>query len=84
MLAAITYDFASPAAIGRSVNTAMAYYEREYASDARPVPARTAELANGDARESDVREQYKAGKLPPALFAAWLAELGSWRKCVPP
>ncbi len=75
VLAAITYDFASPAAIERAIDTAMAYYEREYAGDARSVPVRSAELANVDARERDVREQYKTGKLTPAVFSAWLAEL---------
>ena len=81
MLVAITYDFASPAAIEHAVNTAMAYYEREYAHFARPVAASTAELANVDARESELREQYKFGKLPPAVFTAWLAKLLNTLQC---
>ena len=41
----------------------------------RAIRAGTAELVNLDERETDVREQYKTGKLPPYVFTAWLTEL---------
>jgi site-specific DNA recombinase len=75
VLSAITYDFASPAAIERAVNTAMDCYEREHAHITQSVPAKSVSLADIDARESQVREEYKAGKLPSVVFTAWLAEL---------
>jgi hypothetical protein len=82
VLRAIEYDFASPSAIDHAVNTAMKCYECEHAHAAQPIAPKSVELAQIDAREADVREQYKAGKLPPAVFAAWLDELQNARLAV--
>lgn len=82
VLHAIEYDFASPSAIEHAVSTAMTSYEREYAHAARPTPSKSVELAELDAREADVRAQYKAGKLPPTVLTAWLAELETARLAV--
>jgi len=82
ILEAIAYDFASPAAVERAVNTAMSYYEKEHAQRARALPARSEELAEIDAREAHVREQYKLGKLPSVVFTAWLGELEKERSAL--
>ena len=82
VLHAIEYDFASPSAIEHAVSTAMTSYEREYAHAGRPTTPKSVELAELDAREADVRAQYKAGKLPPTVLTAWLAELESARLAV--
>ncbi len=43
-------------------------------------PVLSATRADIDARESDVREQFKAGKLPPAVFKCWIAEFAKERE----
>ena len=60
----------------------MTTYEREYAHTAPSTRPKSVELAELDAREADVRAQYKAGKLPPAVLTAWLAELENARLTV--
>ena len=48
-----------------------------------PAPPETAAaLADIGARESDIRDQFKAGKLPPAVFKTWLAEFAREREAL--
>ena len=60
----------------------MTSYEREHAQVTQPTTPRSNELSELDAREAEVRAQYKAGKLPPSVLTAWLAELESARLAV--
>jgi hypothetical protein len=61
----------SPEAFDRAAELAMEYLNQQSADP--PVPAKvSAALADIDARESDVREQFKGSQLPPAVFKSWL------------
>jgi len=39
-------------------------------------------MSDIDARESDIRDQFKPGKLPPAVFKTWLAEFAREREAL--
>ena len=44
------------------------------------MPAWSAALAEINAREADVKVQFKTGRLPAAVFKTWLAELAKERE----
>jgi site-specific DNA recombinase len=79
VLEALEVDFLSPAALHRAADMAMEYFEKQQRAETQTVPALSAALAEIHAREADVREQFKEGKLPAAVFKTWLAELAKQR-----
>jgi hypothetical protein len=72
-------DLLSPESFHRAADLAMEYFDKQQRAEAPTAPALSAALADLNARETDVREQFKAGKLPPAVFKTWLAELARER-----
>ena len=62
-----------------AADLAMEYFDKQQEAGAPTAPALSAAVADIDAREADVREQFKAGKLPPTVFKTWLAELATER-----
>jgi hypothetical protein len=70
VLAALEIDFLSSAALQR----AMEFFDKQQGAEAPAAPELSAALAEIYKRESDIREQFKAGKLPAAVFKSWLAE----------
>jgi DNA invertase Pin-like site-specific DNA recombinase len=79
VLAALEMDLLSPAALERATDLAMEYFDRLY-KVARPASHTSRELLAIAARETEIREQFKAGKLPPAVFKTWLEELAKERR----
>jgi hypothetical protein len=82
MMGALQFNFASPVGMERAVSTAMAYYEQQACSTEGGSPAKSVRLAEIEAQEVDVREQYKSGRLPLAVFKTWLAELTQQREAL--
>lgn len=61
----------------------MDYLNKQQNPQPSPAPPETAAaLADIDARESDIRDQFKAGKLPPSVFKTWLAEFAREREAL--
>jgi hypothetical protein len=50
--------------------------------DAPKIRAVSAALAEINARESDIREQFNAGKIPGPVFKSWLAEFVKQRDAI--
>jgi hypothetical protein len=75
-------DCLSPEALDRAADLAMEYLDKQQSVAAPTPPAISAAQADIDARESDVREQFKAGKLPPGVFKSWLAEFAREREAL--
>ncbi len=73
VLEKLEIDFLSPEVLNRAADLAMEYLNKHQSAEPPAPPEISAALADIDARESDVREQFKAGKLPPAVFKSWLA-----------
>jgi hypothetical protein len=75
VLEKLELDCLSPEALNRAADLAMDYLNKQQNPQPPPAPPETAAaLADIDARESDIRDQFKAGKLPPSVFKTWLAE----------
>jgi len=81
VLEALEMDFLSPVALERATDLAMEYFEKLH-KIARPAEHASSELLAIAAREAEVREQFKAGKLPSAVFKTWLAELAKERRAL--
>src|SRR3569833_2335053 len=61
----------------------MEYLNKQRSAAEPPAPSETAAaLSDVDARESDIRDQFKAGKLPPSVFKTWLAEFAREREAL--
>jgi hypothetical protein len=75
VLEKLELDCLSPEALNRAADLAMDYLNKQQNPQPPPAPPETAAaLADIDARESGIRDQFKAGKLPPSVFKTWLAE----------
>ncbi len=59
---------------------AMEYFDKQQNAEPPTAPAVSAALAEINEREGDIREQFKAGKLPAAVFKSWLAEFTKERE----
>jgi site-specific DNA recombinase len=79
VLDVLEIDFLSPEALRRAADMAMDYFEKQQSAQAQPPTALVDALAEIDARETEVRAQFKAGALPPAVFKCWLTEFGKER-----
>jgi DNA invertase Pin-like site-specific DNA recombinase len=82
VLAALELDFLSPVALQRATDLAMEYFEKQHANETRAAPAVSTALAEIDKRETEVREQFKAGKLPAPVFKSWIAEFAKEREAL--
>ena len=71
VLEKLELDCLNPEALNRAADLAMDYLNKQQSAE---PPAITAAQADIDTRESDIRHQFKAGKLPPAVFKTWLAD----------
>ena len=80
VLEALELDFLSPAALHRAADLAMEFFDKQQTADPQTMPAWSAALAEINAREADVKEQFKTGRLPAAVFKTWLAELARERE----
>jgi hypothetical protein len=80
VLAALDLDFLSPVALQRATDLAMEYFEKQQSVETQAAPAVSAALAEIDKRETDVRDQFKAGKLPAPVFKSWIAEFAKERE----
>ena len=58
----------------------MEFFDKQQTADPQTMPAWSAALAEINAREADVKEQFKTGKLPAVVFKTWLAELARERE----
>jgi len=58
----------------------MEYFDKQQNAEPPTAPAVSAALAEINEREGDIREQFKAGKLPAAVFKSWLAEFTKERE----
>ena len=74
VLESLEMDFLSPDALHRAADLAMEYINKQQSTEPPTLLAQSAALADIDAREAEIREQFKAGKLPAAVFKTWLAE----------
>ncbi len=81
VLEALEMDLLGPAALERATNLAMEYFDKLY-KIARPTGYASSELLAIAGRETEIREQFKAGKLPPAVFKTWLDELAKERRAL--
>ena len=81
VLEALEMDLLSPVALERATDLAMEYFDKLY-KVARPAGHASSELSAIAARETEIREQFKAGKLPPAVFRTWLDELAKERRAL--
>jgi site-specific DNA recombinase len=82
VLAALELDFLSPVALQRATDLAMDYFDKQRSTEAKAAPAVSAALAEIEKRETDVREQFKAGKLPAPVFKSWIAEFAKEREAL--
>jgi hypothetical protein len=64
VLEALEIDFLSPEALHRAADLAMDYLDKQQSIEPPKAPALSAALTAINTRESDVREQFKAGNLP--------------------
>lgn len=62
VLEALEPDFLSPAALDRAADLAMEYFNKVLTADTPAAPALSAALAEINVRETEIREQFKAGK----------------------
>ena len=79
VLEALELDFLSHAALYRAAALATEFFDKQQTVDPRTMPAWSAARAEINAREADVKDQFKAGRLPAAVFKTWLAELAKER-----
>jgi len=79
VLEALELGFLSPTALHRAADLAMEYFDKQQNAETRTSPELSAALAEINAREADVREQFKTGKLPGAVFKSWIAEFAKER-----
>jgi hypothetical protein len=82
VLAALELDFLSPAALQRATDLAMEYFEKQQRTESQPALPVSAALAEIDKRETEVRDQFKAGKLPPLVFKSWIDEFAKEREAL--
>jgi hypothetical protein len=82
VLGKVELDCLSPEALNRAADLAMEYLNKQQNAEAPTTPAITAAQADIDAREADIRDQFKAGKLPPAVFKTWHAEFAIEREAL--
>lgn len=82
VLAALELDFLSPAALQRATDLAMEYFEKQQRTEADAAPPVSATLAEIDKRETEVREQFKAGKLPQPVLKSWITESAKEREAL--
>jgi hypothetical protein len=67
---------------GRAADLAMDYFDKQQSNEPPKIPAVSAALAEINARESDIREQFNAGKMPGPVFKSWLAEFAKEREAI--
>jgi len=80
---ALKIDFLSEENLAKAAEIASTHFEQmQRASTETDTPEISRSLVELAARESDVREQFKAGKLPVAVFKTWLSELENERKSI--
>jgi hypothetical protein len=82
VLAALELDLLSPAAIQHATNLAMEYFDKQRKAEPEAAPALSTALAEIDKRESEVREQFKSGKLPASVFKSWIGEFTKEREAL--
>jgi site-specific DNA recombinase len=82
VLEALEIDFLSPESLHRAADLAMDYFDKQQSTEPTKIPAVSAALAEINARESDIREQFNAGKIPGAVLKSWLAEFAKERDAV--
>ena len=58
----------------------MEFFDKQQTAETRAMPAWSAALAEINAHEADVKEQFKTGRLPAVVFKTWLAELARERE----
>jgi site-specific DNA recombinase len=79
VLRALELDLLNPKSLHQAADLAMEYFDKQEVAELPTAPEFSAALADINAREADVREQFKAGKLPPTVFKTWLEELARER-----
>lgn len=72
----------SPAAIEHAANLAQEYFDKQRKAEPELAPALSAALAEIEKRESEVREQFKSGKLPASVFKSWIGEFTKEREAL--
>jgi len=60
----------------------MDYFDKQQSTESPKIPAVSTAFADINARESDIREQFNAGKIPGAVFKSWLAEFAKERDAI--
>jgi len=75
-------DFLSPESLHRAADLAMDYFDKQQSTEPPKIPAVLAALAEINARARDIREQFKEGKIPGAVYKSWLAELAKERDAI--
>jgi recombinase-like zinc beta ribbon protein/recombinase len=80
VLEKLELDCLSPDALNRAADLAMEYLKKQQTAEPPAPPELSAAQADIDARESDIREQFKTGKLPSAVFKTWIAEFARERE----
>jgi hypothetical protein len=75
-------DLLSPAAIQHAASLAMEYFDKQQKAEPEAAPALSAALAEIEKRESEVREQFKSGKLPASVFKSWIGEFAKEREAL--
>jgi hypothetical protein len=68
--------------LNRAADLAMQDLNKQHSAEPPAPPETAAALADIDTRESDIREQFKAGRLPPAVFKTWIAEFAREREAL--
>ena len=58
----------------------MDYLDKQQSTELPKVPAVSAALAEINVRESDIRGQFNAGKIPGPVFKSWLAEFAKGKR----
>ena len=82
VLAALELDFLSPVVLQRATDLAMDYFDKQQSTEVQAPPAVSAALAEIDKRKTEVREQFKAGKLPAPVFKSWISEFTKEREAL--
>ena len=60
----------------------MEYFDKQQKAEPEAAPPLSAALADIDKRESEVREQFKSGKLPASVFKSWIGEFTKEREAL--
>ena len=70
----------SPESLHRAADSAMDYFDKQQSAGPPKIPAVSAALAEINVRESDIRGQFNAGKIPGPVFKSWLAEFAKGKR----